>query len=78
MCGIDSHVYAYGLINKLIAEFLTCPNIYTFMNVVVIDLSPFYEMLLCRKWSVALGGHIQMDLSYVFIPNSDGKMICIY
>ena len=45
------------------------------MDVVVIDLSPTYGMLLSRKWVAGLGGYLMMDLSYLCVPNSDGALI---
>ena len=47
------------------------------LNVVVIDLPPVYDMLLCRKWVAGLRGYLMMDISYACIPNSNGVLVRI-
>ena len=77
--GMDStHVHAFELIKNIKEYLFSCSNIYTLMDVVVVDLPPVYGMLLSRRWSAGLGGQLQMELSYTTIPNSDGKMVRIY
>ena len=47
VCGIDSRrVPSYGLIKNLRADLFTCSNIYTMMDVVVIDFPLAYGILL--------------------------------
>lgn len=34
------------------------------MSVLLVDIPPQYGMLISRKWSVAMGGSLQCDLSF--------------
>jgi len=42
------------------------------MDVVIVDVTVKYGMLLCRFWGAKLGGLLQLDMSYATIPISDG------
>ena len=35
-------------------------------------------MLFPRKWGATVGGQLQMDLSYVTIPQSNGTLFTLY
>lgn len=48
------------------------------MDVVVIDIPDVWGMLLSRKWGATVGAHLQMDLSYSTIPQSDGTPFILY
>lgn len=47
------------------------------MDIVVVDLSTAYGMLLSQKFSSSLEGTIEMDLSFTSIPNLDGRLVQI-
>jgi hypothetical protein len=48
------------------------------MDVVVIDVSDAWGMLLSQKWVVDLGGSIQMDLYYAIIPTYEGTFVTLH
>ena len=37
------------------------------MDVVVVDIDPYFSLLLSKQWAVKLGGSIQLDWSYATI-----------
>lgn len=47
------------------------------MDVIVTDTKPHYGMLLSRQWAVAVGGNVQLDLSYATIP-INGNEVKLY
>ena len=51
-------------INVLPFRHVAHPNEELTMSVLVVDIPPHYGMFLSRKWSVAMGGSMQYDLSY--------------
>ena len=53
-----------GTINALPFKLATYPKAELTMSVLVVDIPPHYGMLLSRKWSAAMGGSLQCDLSY--------------
>ena len=57
-------VIVIGTINALPYKLTTCPNKELTMSVLVVDIPPQYGMLLSRKWSDAMGGSLQCDLSF--------------
>jgi len=73
VCGIDSkRVKFYGLhenVEVLLIDFL---HITLFMNIVAIDFSYAWGILLSRIWYVSLGGFLTMDLTHAHIPMGDG------
>ena len=48
------------------------------MDVVIVDIPDVWGMLLSRKWGTTVGGHVQMDLSYATILQSDGTPFILY
>ena len=48
------------------------------MNVVVVDITPKFGMLLSRSWSKKVGGTLQMDLTYATIPIFGGDNRKLY
>ena len=47
------------------------------MDVIVTDTKPHYGMLLSRQWVAAVGGNVQLDLSYATIPIG-GNQVKLY
>ena len=79
VCGMDlSLVHVFGLIKNLQAYLFYFPDISTLMDVIVVDLTPVYRIILSQGWSIVLDGKLHMDLSYAIIPNSDGDMVRIH
>lgn len=68
----------HGLIKDTVIHLIASPDISTIMDIVVVDLPPLYGMLLSRKFSASLGGTLQMDLTFAFIPNPEGKLVKIW
>jgi len=67
-----------GLIKDLKVSLAMNPDISLLMDVVVIEIPDVWVMLLSRKWEATVGGHLQMDLSYTTIPQSDGTTFILY
>jgi len=72
VCGCNSKlVEVEGLIKDLNVSLAMNPDISLLMDIVVIDVLDVWGMFLSRKWGATIGGHLQMDLSYATIPQSD-------
>lgn len=54
-----------GIINSLPFKLVAYPDIEMTMIVLVVDIPPYYGMLLSRKWSAAMGASLQCNLSYI-------------
>ena len=54
------------------------PDISLLMDVVFIDIPDVWGMLLSRNQGATVGGQLQMDLSHVTIPQSDGTPFTLY
>jgi len=57
-------VLVIGTINSFPFRLVTYPEVELTMLVLVVDIAPHYGMLLSRKWSAAMGGILQCDLTY--------------
>jgi hypothetical protein len=44
------------------------------MDIVVVDVSDVWGMLLSRKFVAMLGGTLEMDLTYINVPMKDGTI----
>lgn len=79
ICGFNSQpIKVEGLIKDLKVSLAMNLNISLLMDVVVIDILDVWRMLLARRWAAIMGGLLQMDLSYVTIPQSDGTPFTLY
>jgi len=79
VCGFNSQPFEVeGLIKDLKVSLAMNPNISLLMDVVFIDISKVWVLLLSRKWGITIGGQLQMDLSYVTILQSDGTPFILY
>jgi hypothetical protein len=73
ICAMDSRtIEVHGLIKGLQVHLVAFPNIMIEMDIVVINLSDTWGMLLNRKTTADLGGNLQMDLTYATIPTPNG------
>lgn len=76
--GLDSKaMLIHGLIKDVVVHLVASPDISTIMDIVIDDLPPSYGEILPRKFSTSLSGTIQMDLSFVSIPNPGGWLVKI-
>ena len=76
VCTMDSREVKFCTVVVDVLVGLTVhPIISLKMDIVVIDLPESWGMLLSRKFGLDLGGSLQMDLSYVTIPNLEGGYI---
>jgi ribonuclease HI len=66
-------IEVHGLIKGLQVHLAVFLDIMFEMDIVVIDVSDAWGMLLNRKVVADLGGNLQMDLSYATIPTPDGN-----
>ena len=74
-CAMDKReVIVIGTINSLPYRLIACPVKELTMSVLVVDIPPQYDMLLSRKWSAAMGGSLQCDLSFATF-NIEGNLI---
>jgi len=79
VCGFNSkHVEVEGIIKDLKASLARNPHIFFFVDVIVIDIHDVWRILLSRKWGATIRGHVQMDLSYATISQSDGTPFILY
>ena len=74
-CAMDKReVFVIGTINALPYRLTAYPDKELTMSVLVVDIPPQYGMLLSRKWSAAMGGSIQCDLSHATFQ-IDGNLV---
>ena len=63
--GMDAReVPVIGTINALPFKLVAYPEVELTMSVLVVDIPPHYGMFVSRKWSAAMGGSLQCDLTY--------------
>ena len=60
----SKEVSVIGTINPLPHKLVAYPDADLTMTILVVDIPPRYGMLLSRKWSAAMGGSLQCDLSF--------------
>ena len=79
LCAMDSReIDVVGLILNFPIQLAAYPYIGVKMNIVVIDVTEIWGMLLPRKWVVSLGRSIQMEWTYAMIPASKDAHIKLY
>ena len=62
VCAMDSReIDVVGIIMNFLVKLVGYPDIGVTMDIMVIDVSDKWGMLLSRKWDASLGGFIQMD-----------------
>ena len=61
-------VKCLGLIKYLVVSLHQIPKKNLVMDAVVVDVPPYFGMLLSRSWEAKLKGTLKMDLSYATIP----------
>ena len=76
-CAMDKReVIVIGTIYALPYRLIACPDKELTMSVLVVDIPPQYGKLLSRKWSAAVGGILQCDLSFATF-NIDWNLVKI-
>ena len=63
------------LIQNLPVKLAKYPDIHITMDILVIYVPNKWGMLLSRKWSIDLGGWIQMDWTYATVPASEDLLV---
>jgi hypothetical protein len=71
-------VQCLGVIKDLVVSLFQLPMKSVFMDIVVADVPPKFDMLLSRSWIKKLGGTLQMDLTYATIPVFVGEHRRLY
>ena len=71
-------VKCLGVINDLVASLTQLLMKSVLMDVVIVDISPKFNMLLSRSWEKSVGGTLHMDISYATIPVFGGEYIRLY
>ena len=66
------------MIKDLVVTLAQIPAKIIVMDVVVIDGSSMYGMILSIIWDYNLGGWLQMDMKYVIVPMFVGETRRIY
>ena len=62
-------VKCVGMIKDLVVNLAQIPMKSILMDVVFVDITPKYGMLLSRSWGAKLGGSLQLDMEYTTISN---------
>lgn len=63
-----------GIMKNVEFELATFPKKKFCMNIIVIDISPRYVMLLSRIWIVAVGVCMQLDMLCAMIPTNGNQV----
>ena len=66
-------VKCIGVIKDLVVNLTQIHMKSVLMDIVVVDISPKFGMLLSRYWEKRVGGTLHMDLSYATIPVFAGE-----
>lgn len=61
-----------GIIKEIEFKFPSFPEKTYKMDITVVEVPSSYGILLSRQWSNLVGGNIQLDLSYAYIPVNGG------
>lgn len=68
LCGFESKIVpTHGLIQGQRSHLHVHPYISFLMDIVVVEISISYGVLLSRKWTSTTGVRLQMDLAYASI-----------
>ena len=71
-------VKCLGVIKDMVVNLTQFPMKSVIMDVVVVDITPKFGMLLSRSWAKKVGGTLHMDLSYATIPIFGGENRRLY
>ncbi len=71
-------VHCLGVIKELVVNMTQLPMKSVVMEIVVVDISTKFGVLLSRSLSKKLGGTLQMDLSFATIPMFGGEKMRLY
>jgi hypothetical protein len=75
VCGFESKaIPTQGGIENVEVFLKEYPEKEIHMDIVVVDISDVWGMLLSRKFASKLGGTLDMDLTYVNVPLKDGTV----
>ena len=67
-----------GVIKDMVVSLAQLPMKSVIMDVVVVDITPKFGLLLSRSWAKKVGGTLQMDLTYATIPVFEGENRRLY
>jgi hypothetical protein len=77
--AIDSRkVPTYEEIKYFCAWICATPHIITIFTIIVVDIPPTYNVVLCIYWCSMIVGYIMNYGSCMMLPNKDGTMIKVY
>ena len=62
-----------GVIKDMVVNLAQLPMKSVIMDMVVVDITPKFGLLLSRYWEKKVGGTLQMDLTYATIPVFGGE-----
>jgi hypothetical protein len=73
--GFDSRaIPTYGVIENMEVFLERHPERVIHLDIVVVDVTDVWGMLLSRKFYSMLGGTLDMDLAYINVPMNDGTI----
>jgi hypothetical protein len=73
VCGIESRaIPTHGVIDNVKVFLAQYPNIALLMEILVVDVSNVWGVLLSRNFDATLGGTLQMDLTGLNMPMDNG------
>ena len=79
VCAMDSRsVKIEGMIERQHIRLAKYPDIHVTMDILVIDVSDKWGMLLSRNFGATLRGSIQMDWTYTTIPASEDSLVKLH
>lgn len=74
----SKRVKCVGLIKDVAVSLAQIPTKSIVMDVVVVDISARFGMLLSRSWGAKLGGVLKLDFIYAIIPVFNGEQRRLY
>jgi hypothetical protein len=74
----SKRVKCMGMIKDLVVTLAQVSVKSILMDVVIVDISPKYGLLLSRSWGAKLGGSLQLDMTFATIPVFGGQFTQLY
>lgn len=65
-----------GIMSDVEINLATYPEATYRTNIIVVDIPPYYGILLSKIWIIVIGGNVQLDLSYATITMNGKEVNC--
>jgi hypothetical protein len=78
VCGFESKVIpTHGVVENVEVHLKEYPEKTVHIDIIVVDVPNVWGMLLSRKFGAMIGGSLEMDLTFLWLPLKDRTMGCL-